>query len=643
MSLNDNKIRIKLNRGEPLQLSSGVTPEQILTDRFPNQVQHTLAARYNNELIDLSCPINENGNLEFVTDDNSDGLNIYWHSSSHIMAQAVKRLFPGTQLGIGPSISKGFYYDFKVSQPITSEDLPRIEQAMQEIVNEKHLFKRELLPKQDAIALFRRLKEPFKIELIEQIEDDFVSVYRNGRFVDLCRGPHVPNTQFIRHFKLISVAGSYWHGDERNAVMQRIYGISFPDKKQLKAHLLYIEEAKKRDHRKIGKALDLFSFQPEGPGFPFWHPKGVIVYNQVIDYLRQTLNRNGYLEIKTPLILNESLWHMSGHWDNYKENMYFTQIDDQSYAVKPMNCPGGLLVFKNSMHSYRDFPLKISEMGLVHRHEKSGVLHGLFRVRMFTQDDAHVYCMPEQIEAEVIQIINLIEEVYSTFGFYDYDIELSTRPLKSIGSDEMWQTAEKALENALKKRNISYQVNPGDGAFYGPKIDYHIRDSLDRTWQCGTIQVDFSMPERFSLEYIGPDNEKHRPVMIHRAILGSIERFIGILIEHYAGDFPLWLAPVQCAILPITEKHIEQARAVLQTLKTAGIRCHLDDRNEKIGFKIRDAEMNRINYMGIIGDNEVESDSVSLRQRKKGNLGILSVKQLTEKLVDEIQKRRSSH
>ena len=643
MSENDHKIRLKFNRGESVQLAAGVTAAQILSDRFPNQIPHTLAARYNDRLIDLSCPLKEDGTLDFITDKDPEGLEIYWHSSSHIMAQAVKRLFPGTQLGIGPSIAKGFYYDFKLDQPITLEHLPGIEEMMQEIIDEKHVFKREVLPRQEAITLFTRLGEPFKIELIEQISDEFVTVYRNGQFIDLCRGPHVPNTQFIRYFKLISVAGSYWHGDERNAVMQRIYGISYPEKKQLKAYLLQIEEAKKRDHRKIGKALDLFSFQPEGPGFPFWHPRGMVLYNEVIDYLRRTLTRKGYLEIKTPIILNESLWHMSGHWDNYKENMYFTQIDDQSYAVKPMNCPGGLLVFKNSLHSYRDFPLKMSEMGLVHRHEKSGVLHGLFRVRMFTQDDAHVYCTPGQIEEEVIQIIDLIEEVYSTFGFHDYEVELSTRPLKSIGSDEMWRTAEKALENALKQRKMSYQLNPGDGAFYGPKIDYHIRDSLDRTWQCGTIQVDFSMPERFSLEYIGPDNEKHRPVMIHRAILGSIERFIGILIEHYAGDFPLWLAPVQCVIMPISEKHSKHARSVLQSLDETGIRCRLDDRNEKIGFKIRDAEVNRVNYMAIIGDNEIESGSVSLRQRKKGNLGTLSVNQLIEKLVNEIQQRRSSH
>ncbi|MBN1780757.1 threonine--tRNA ligase [bacterium] len=636
------KICIKLPNGKEIVLTGSVSPDGILQEHFPDKKNTCIAAVLNEKPIDLSREISESGDLRFMDIQQPEALDIFWHSSSHVMAQAVKNLYPDAQLGIGPSISRGFYYDFKLDTPITPDDLPRIEAAMQKIIDENQVFERQVLNRSDSIDVFKSRNEPFKVELIQEIEDEQVTVYQNNGFMDLCRGPHVPSTKFIRYFKLTSVAGSYWHGDERNAVMQRIYGISFPDKKQLKNHLLQIEEAKKRDHRKIGKELDLFSFHQEGPGFPFWHAHGMILYNNVQRYLQKTLEIHGYQEIKTPLILNEALWHQSGHWDNYKENMYFTSIDEQPFAVKPMNCPGGLLVFRNNLHSYKDFPIKMSEMGLVHRHEKSGVLHGLFRVRMFTQDDAHVFCTPEQIETEVIQIIDLIDEVYSTFGFNDYEVELSTKPLKSIGSDEMWQRAEAALENALIKKQMKYQLNPGDGAFYGPKIDYHIRDSLDRLWQCGTIQLDFSMPERFSLEYVGPDNSKHRPVMIHRAILGSVERFIGILIEHYAGDFPLWLAPVQCAVLPISEKHESFASTVLELLRSQGIRCKVDNRNEKIGFKIRDAETHRINYMCIIGDREVEEQSVSLRQRKKGNLGTFDTEALIKRFMDELD-RRANH
>ncbi|MFC1568657.1 threonine--tRNA ligase [bacterium] len=637
-----DKIVISLKSEEQIEVDVGTTSEQIIEKVLPGSSHCFLAAIFQDELIDLNRPLQVNGKLQFIHIDQAEALDVFWHSTSHIMAQAVKRLYPNVQLGIGPSIAKGFYYDFNLDTPITPEDLPKIEMEMQNIVDENQVFQRQVLTINQAIDLFNERNEPFKVQLIEELNDNEITAYQNGDFIDLCRGPHIPSTKFAKHFKLTSVAGAYWHGDERNAVMQRIYGISFPDKKKLKIHLQKIEEAKKRDHRKLGKELDLFSFHAEGPGFPFWHPNGMVLYNAVQQYMQLTLIQHGYQEIKTPLILNESLWHLSGHWDNYKENMYFTSIDEQSYAVKPMNCPGGLLVFGNKLHSYKDFPIKISEMGLVHRHEKSGVLHGLFRVRMFTQDDAHVFCTPDQIEDEVIQIIDLVDEIYKTFGFEDYEVELSTQPAKSIGTDEMWRRAETALENALKQKKMSYQINHGDGAFYGPKIDYHIRDSLDRTWQCGTIQLDFSMPERFSLEYVGSDNEKHRPVMLHRAILGSVERFIGILIEHYGGDFPLWLAPVQCVIMPISENQISYASKLYHQLVELGIRCKLDDRNEKIGYKIREAETKKCNYMCIIGDKEIESESVSLRQRKKGDLGIFSVSNLIEKFQDEIR-RRVSH
>ena len=510
---------------------------------------------------------------------------------------------------------------------------------MKEIVNEDQPFVRKILSKDEAVALFEEKKELFKLELIRDILDNKVSVYKNGNFVDLCRGPHVPSTGYIKYFKLLSIAGAYWRGDERNPVMQRIYGIAFPEKKTLDEHLRKLEEAKNRDHRRLGKELDLFSFHPEGPGFPFWHPNGMVIYNAITEYVREVLAKHGYQEVKTPIILNVELWHRSGHWDNYKENMYFTKIDNDSYAIKPMNCPGGLLVYKSRPHSYRDLPLKLSELGLVHRHEKSGVLHGLFRVRQFTQDDAHVFCTPEQMEDEIVKLIDLINEIYHTFGYEHFQIELSTRPAKSIGTDEMWEKAEKALMHALERKNISYQTNPGEGAFYGPKIDYHIQDSLGRMWQCGTIQVDFSMPERFNLEYIGPDGEKHPPVMIHRAILGSVERFIGILIEHVGGAFPLWLAPTQCIILPISEKHHEYAEKILKMITEKDIRATVDNRSEKIGYKIREAEAKKIPYMCIVGDKEKTNETVSVRERKKGDTGEIYINEFIEKLQNDIKRR----
>jgi len=555
------------------------------------------------------------------------------------MAQAVKALYPDTQLGIGPSISNGFYYDFHTTTSLNEADLPKIESKMKNIIQADQSFVRRVLSKKEALTLFQEKGESFKLELINDIPEEEVTVYENGNFIDLCRGPHVPSTGYIKHFKLLSVAGAYWRGDERNPVMQRIYGVAFPDHQALEEHLQKLEEAKKRDHRRLAKELDLFSFHPEGPGFPFWHPNGMVIYNEIVSYMREVLTRYGYQEIKTPLILNEELWHRSGHWDNYKENMYFTTIEDKSYAVKPMNCPGGLLVYKNRPHSYRDLPLKLSEMGLVHRHEKSGVLHGLFRVRQFAQDDAHVFCTNEQMEDEICELIDLVDEVYHTFGYDNFKLELSTRPKKSIGTAEMWDRAEEALRRALERKDVFHQVNQGEGAFYGPKIDYHIQDSLGRLWQCGTIQVDFSMPERFDLEYVGPDGEKHRPVMIHRAILGSVERFIGILIEHVEGAFPVWLAPVQCVVVPISEKHSEYAHQVFKTIVESGIRCRIDERSEKVGYKIRETETKKVPYVCIVGDKEANNRTVSVRKRKKGDLGEKVLPNFLKQIQNEIRRR----
>jgi threonyl-tRNA synthetase len=634
-----NQIKVTISDGKTRSLHRGITlAEAIKAFNFKSD-HRIVAAKLDGRVVDLTEILQDDTSLHVLTCNDAEGLQVFWHSASHVMAQAVKMLHPGALLGIGPSIANGFYYDFHLDSTLSIDDFPEIEKKMKEIVESDQSFIRKILSKDEAFALFQEKGERFKCELIQALPDEHVTVYENGDFIDLCRGPHVPSTGFISHFKLLSVAGAYWHGDERNPVMQRIYGVAFCTAKRLDGHLKALEEAQKRDHRRLAKDLDLFSFQPEGPGFPFWHPNGVIVHHETSQYMRETLIRHGYSEIKTPLILSEELWHRSGHWDNYKNNMYFTSIDDQAYAVKPMNCPGALLVYKNTPHSYRDLPLKLSEMGLVHRHEKSGVLHGLFRVRQFTQDDAHVFCTPEQMEDEIIKLIDLVEEVYHAFGFDRFQMELSTRPDQSIGTAEMWEKAEKALMNALERKSASYQVNPGEGAFYGPKIDYHIEDSLGRLWQCGTIQVDFSMPERFDLEYVGSDGEKHRPVMIHRAILGSVERFIGILIEHVGGAFPVWLAPVQCVILPISEKHQDYAQEIFQVFTDAQIRCKIDDRNEKIGYKIREAETKKIPYMCIVGDKEIDERTVSVRKRKKGDLGSKSVKDFVTQIQDEIKRR----
>ena len=570
-----------------------------------------------------------------------DELRTLRHSASHVLAQAVKRLFPDTKLAIGPAIDNGFYYDFDTEHPFTPEDLEALEKEMKKIVKENLKIERFELPREEALALMKEKNEPYKVELIEDLPDDAViSFYKQGEFTDLCAGPHVRYTSKVKAYKLLNVAGAYWRGSEKNKMLQRIYGTAFLNKQDLEDYLNMLEEAKKRDHRKIGKELGLFTIMEEGPGFPFFLPKGMIVKNTLIDYWREIHTKAGYHEIATPMMLNKDLWIRSGHWEHYQENMYTTEIDEQQFAIKPMNCPGGILVYKQGLHSYRDLPLRIGELGLVHRHEKSGALHGLMRVRCFTQDDAHIFMTKDQIKDEIKNVVKLIDEVYSMFGF-QYHVELSTRPEDSMGSDEDWENATAALEAALKEMELDFVVNEGDGAFYGPKIDFHLEDCLGRTWQCGTIQLDFQLPEKFELEYTGADGEKHRPVMIHRVVFGSIERFIGILIEHFAGAFPAWLAPVQVKVLPVSEHHVEYSTSVVETLRQHGIRVELDDRNEKIGYKIREAQLQKIPYMMILGDKEAEANNITVRSRKEGDLGSASLDEFIQKLQAEIKEKKN--
>ncbi|MFV9567865.1 threonine--tRNA ligase [Thermoanaerobacter mathranii] len=627
---------LTLKDGTQREFEKGMTVYEIAKSISERLAKEAVGGKFNGKVVELNTKIEEDGKLEILTFDDEEGKKIYWHTSSHILAQAVKRLFKDVKLAIGPAIDNGFYYDFDTDRPFTTEDFEAIEQEMNKIIKEDYKLERFVLPKDKAIKLMEGKGEPYKVELIKEIpEGEEISFYKQGEFTDLCAGPHLMSTGMVKTIKLLSVAGAYWKGDEKNKMLQRIYGISFPKKSMLDEYLHMLEEAKKRDHRKLGKELDLFSIHPEGPGFPFFHPKGMIIRNILEDFWRKEHMKHGYQEIKTPIILNEELWRRSGHWDHYKENMYFTEIDGETYAIKPMNCPGAMLVYKSTMHSYRDLPLRLCELGLVHRHELSGVLHGLMRVRSFTQDDAHLFMTPEQVEDEILGVINLVDYFYKIFGF-EYFVELSTRPENSMGSDEDWELATNALISALNRVNLPYKVNEGDGAFYGPKIDFHLKDSIGRTWQCGTIQLDFQMPERFELEYIGPDGEKHRPIMLHRVIYGSIERFIGILTEHFAGAFPTWLAPVQVRVLPISDKHYAYAQNVYGRLLENGIRAELDDRNEKIGYKIREAQLQKIPYMLIVGDKEVEQGTVSLRSRKEGDLGAISLSEFIEKILKEI-------
>ena len=565
-----------------------------------------------------------------------EGRNILRHTASHIMAQAVKRLYPETKLAIGPAIENGFYYDFDSEHTFTTEDFPAIEKEMAKIVKENLKLERFELPREEAIAFMQEKEEPYKVELIQDLpEDAVISFYRQGEFTDLCAGPHLLYTSAVKAFKLMSIAGAYWRGSEKNKMLQRIYATAFDKKADMEEYLAKLEEAKKRDHRKLGKELGLYTIMEEGPGFPFFFPKGMILRNELIEYWHQLHRKAGYQEISTPIILSRDLWYRSGHWDHYKDNMYAVKIDGEDYAIKPMNCPGGMLYYKSSIHSYRELPMRVGELGLVHRHELSGALHGLMRVRCFTQDDAHIFMTQEQIEGEIFGVINMATTLYDTFGF-KYHVELSTRPEDSMGSDEDWEIATNALRSALEKKGMQYVVNEGDGAFYGPKIDFHLEDSLGRTWQCGTIQLDMQMPERFDLTYVGADGEKHRPVMIHRVIFGSIERFIAILTEHFGGAFPLWLSPVQVKILTITERADEAAAALAAKLDAAGIRAETDLRNEKIGFKIREAQMEKVPYMLVLGDKEVASQAAAVRRRDKGDMGVMPVEEIVDMIAGQI-------
>ena len=630
-------IKIELKDGSNIEVEKESSVLDVAKKISEGLARVALAGIVNGEVKDLRYELNEDCKLEIVTFDNLEGKKAYWHTTSHIMAQAIKRIFPEVKLAIGPSIDNGFYYDFDVEKPFTEDDLAKIENEMKKIIKEDLAIERFTLPRDEAIKFMKEKQEPYKVELIEDLpEDEEISFYKQGEFTDLCAGPHVMKTGSIKAVKLLTTSGAYWRGNEKNKMLQRIYGISYPKASQLEEYLNMLEEAKKRDHKKLGKELELFMMTGEGPGFPFFLPKGMVLRNILEDYWRKIHTLNGYQEVKTPVMLNEELWHRSGHWDHYKDNMYTTKIDEQDFALKPMNCPGGMLVYKSKMHSYKDLPIRMGELGLVHRHEKSGQLNGLFRVRCFTQDDAHIFCLPEQIESEIINLMHLINQVYSLFGF-TYTVELSTRPENSMGSDEEWATAENALKKALEHENMEYVINEGDGAFYGPKIDFHIKDSLGRDWQCGTIQLDFQMPERFDLTYIGQDGEKHRPVMLHRVVFGSIERFIGVLIEHYAGAFPTWLAPVQVKILTISDKQKAYANKIVEKLMNEGIRVELDDREEKIGYKIREAQLQKIPYMLIVGDKEVETNTVGVRARKDGDIGQMPIDEFICKIKAEIK------
>ena len=636
-------MNIELKDGSKLEVEKGTSILELAKQISEGLARNAMAGKVNGIVKDLRYKLEEDCKVEILTFDDLDGKKAYWHTTSHIMAQAIKRIYgKDIKLTIGPAIDKGFYYDFDVKENISSDDFEKIEIEMKKIIKEDLPIERYTLEKSEAIKFMKDLGEDYKVELIEELpEGEEISFYKQGEFTDLCAGPHLISTGKVKAVKILSSSGAYWRGDEHNKMLQRFYGISFPKTSELENYLNMLEEAKKRDHKKLGKELELFMIAPEGPGFPFFLPKGMVLRNILEEFWRHIHRKNGYVEIKTPMILNEELWHRSGHWDHYKENMYTTKIDDVDYGIKPMNCPGGMLVYKSKMRSYKDLPIRAGELGLVHRHEKSGELNGLFRVRCFTQDDAHIFCLPEQIESEIAGIMNLVDKVYKIFDF-EYTVELSTRPDDSMGSDEQWNMAEDALKKVLKDMNVSYVINEGDGAFYGPKIDFHIKDSIGREWQCGTIQLDFQMPERFDLTYIGEDGEKHRPVMLHRVIFGSIERFIGVLIENYAGAFPVWIAPVQVKILNITDAQFEYAEEIKRKMENANIRVEFDNSNEKIGYKIRKAQLEKIPYMVVIGEKEKENNTLSIRSRKDGDIGTMNIDQfisLVNSEVAEILKR----
>ena len=627
--------------GQSYDMPKEMSLLDFIKQNAKKESKDTIAAKFNGQEVDLTYIPETDGDLELILTTTNEGLEILRHSTSHLMAQAVKRLYPNVQVTIGPAIKDGFYYDFDTDKPFTDEDLPKIEAEMKKIIKENIPVIRKIMTKKDAIEYFKKNSEPYKVEIIEDIDADTVSFYEQGDFIDLCRGPHVPSTGYLKSYKLMSVAGSYWRGDSNNKMLSRIYGTAFESKESLDNYLKKLKEAKERDHRKLGKELNLFSFHDEGPGFPFWHPRGMIIYKEVESYIRKENEKRGYVEIKTPAILNEELWHRSGHWDNYKENMYFTEIDETKFAIKPMNCPGGLIVYNSNIHSYRDLPLRVAELGFVHRHELSGALHGLFRVRAFTQDDAHIFCTEEQLADEIINTIDYYLSVYKDFGFKNFEIFVSTRPTKSIGTDEAWELATNSLINALDKLNIAYKINEGDGAFYGPKIDFNIKDVLDRNWQCGTLQVDFSLPMRFEISYEGKDGRKHTPVMLHRAILGSMERFIGILTEHYNGKFPLWLSPLQVAIVNVLndKNQIERVKEIANAFKKENFRVEIDDTNDNLGTKIKKYRLQRTPYTVIIGADELSSGKLSVRTRSSKEIKDMGLKEFIEKLKKESKER----
>ncbi len=630
-------MKITLKDGSSKEYAQSMSVIDIAKDISEGLARVATAGEVDGEVVDLRTVIDKDCELNILTFNDEKGKGAFRHTTSHIMAQAIKRLYPDTKLAIGPSIEDGFYYDIDRETPLVAEDLEKIEAEMKKIVKEDLPIKQYTMPRAEAIAYFKEKDEPYKVELIEDLpEDSVISFYSQGEFTDLCAGPHLMSTKPVKAFKLTSLAGAYWRGSEKNKMLQRVYGTSYPKKAELEEYLHMMEEAKKRDHRKLGKELGLFMMREEGPGFPFFLPKGMELKNQLLDYWREIHKKAGYVEISTPIMLSRHLWETSGHWDHYKDNMYTTVIDDEDFAIKPMNCPGGILVYESEPRSYRDLPLRMGELGLVHRHEKSGQLHGLMRVRCFTQDDAHIFMTPEQVRDEIKGVVKLINEVYSLFGF-KYHVELSTRPEDSMGSDEDWDMATEALRGALDDLGLPYVVNEGDGAFYGPKIDFHLEDSIGRTWQCGTIQLDFQLPLRFNLEYTEADGEKHRPIMIHRVIFGSIERFIGILIEHFAGAFPTWLAPVQVKVLPISDKYMDYAQKVLDELNNSGVRAEIDTRAEKIGYKIREAQMKKIPYMLVVGAKEEEDGLVSVRSRFEGDEGQKSLTDFLAAIKMEIQ------
>lgn len=632
-------VKIILPDGSAKEYAAGTTLGEAVKQLSNSLAKKVLAANVNGELTDLREELVDGSEVAFLTFEDEGGKHTLRHTASHILAQAVKRLWPEAKLAIGPAIDKGFYYDIDMEHTLTPEDLGKIEKEMSRIVKENLPITKSVMPRQEAIEFFKAKNEDYKVELIQDLpEDAVISCYSQGDFIDLCAGPHVASTGKVKAFKLQSIAGAYWRGDEKNKMLQRIYGTAFEKKEELDAYLHLLEEAAKRDHRKLGKELGLFVIKEEGPGFPFFLPKGMALRNELENFWREVHHEFEYEEIRTPIILNKQLWETSGHWFHYRENMYTTIIDEEEYAIKPMNCPGGILVYQNEMHSYRDFPLRYAELGLVHRHELSGALHGLFRVRAFTQDDAHVFMLPSQMQSELMKVIELFDRIYSQFGL-KYHVELSTKPDNAMGDDAIWEAATEALRNAIEAIGIPYVINPGDGAFYGPKLDYHIEDSLGRTWQCGTIQLDMNLPERFQIEYVGEDGQKHRPIMIHRACFGSMERFIGILTEHYAGAFPTWMAPVQVKILPISEKHVEYAKDLAKQMHRDYVRVEVDDRSEKIGYKIRQAQMAKVPYMLVVGDKEVEEGTVNVRKHGGDELGSVPFEEFFNSIKTEIKER----